>query len=217
MIRLIIFVALSFHTLVDATRFTFSRVDWKIYAETDSKHFALFGQVQDMHGTRIVSVDEKGQHYLTSKCETGWEGIEKLDETTLSRYNGIRKYYLVPRSFTWSHNISGDEKEFICDKIDEPGYETRVFASTYFPSKLARVLISHELITFVHYDGTVRMKTDNCLGPNESILIEGLKKVQIEAKKSFPLSSPEKALKKHLQRSPFDEGSFNLEQEYSKA
>lgn len=91
-----------------------------------------------------------------------------------------------------------------------------MFGSKHFPSQIARVLISHELIIFVHYDGTVRMKTDNFLDPNESILIERLKKVEIEASKSLSLSSPEKALERHLKRSAFDEGSFDLEQNYSK-
>lgn len=91
--------------------------------------------------------------------------------------------------------------------------------SRYFPDELAKVVIGGNLVTFVHYDGKVVMKTMNCLNINEKILIEGILEIDPDWKKLVFSFEGDKASKKYLKRHPLDVtpyGSFALEQGYSK-
>lgn len=174
----------------------------------------MFGMIKLRHGEQIgiISVDTKGQHHLASKCETDWTGVNRIDQVARDAYSQIRKYYLAPQSFTWSETLSSDESEdtTVLSNLDA---EYRLYSSKYFPSKLARVVISRNIAAFVHHDGTVRMKTTDCLGRNEKILIEGLKLVEPERDRTLFSPSGNKVLKKYLKQNPIDEASFYHEQD----
>lgn len=45
-----ILVALLLQATVNATEVTFVKMDGKIYVETDSSHYAMFGHVKDDYG-----------------------------------------------------------------------------------------------------------------------------------------------------------------------
>lgn len=220
----LILATLSLVALTDATRITFSVIGGRIYAETDQDHFAIFGQTKDKDGARIVSVDEDGQYLLKGNCDSDWTRLENVDAATKFGYNGIRTNHLAetripkesPCSYVWSDSFSSDQRDFSVVRL-EP--QTIVYSSQFFPSKLAKVVISGNVVVFVHYDGTVRMKYKHCLYLNEKILIEGLQKINPEAKKSFFSKTGERVLRDHLRYHPIDAtpyGSFDTEQMFLK-
>lgn len=222
---LLILVALSFQAIADATQFTFTKIGWKVYAETDPEHFAMFGQVRDQYGLRIVSADKEGHYHLKPDCKYEWKSIDKIDEATLRSYRGVRENYLAekrgpkesPDSYTWTDSFSSDDKrEFSAVRLDS---KTVVYSSGYFPKELARVVINGNLIVFVHYDGRVVMKTRICTYTNEEILLGGIQKIDPEWKKSMFSSTGDKPLKKHLKRNPINAtpyGNFILDQKFRK-
>lgn len=220
----LILVVLPLITIADASQLMFGKIEGKIYAETDSDHFAMFGQVTDRDGIRVIAVDHQGQFHLTSKCESGWKDTKKLDKSVLQSYAQIRDVYMQekrdpsesPRSYTWSDTLSSDQKGFAAVRLDP---DTIAYSSQYFPEGLARVIISGNVVTFVHYDGKVRIKTTKCLYLNERILVEGIRKLDPDWKKSLFSSKGDKVLKKHLKYQGFDTspyGSFDSEQDFSK-
>lgn len=215
-VMLLLLAAASLHELADATRLTISKIDWTFYVETDPEHFATFGMIKYGQEERkgIISVDEKGQYHLTSKCESGWTDIKKVKQATKDAYKETRKNHLAFQILTWSDTFSSDQKE---EKTVRSNLATdsRMYSSKHFPSKLARVVTSGDVAAFVHYDGSVRMKTTKCLGRNEKILIEGLKLIQPDWDKSLFSPSGNKVLEKYLKQHPIDEASFYREQDYS--
>lgn len=220
---LLILVAVSLQAIADATQLTFTKIDGNMFVETSPEKFAMFNQIKDEARTRITTFDTQGQYSLSSDCDTEWNKINKIDEKTLSSYREIREKYLAekrspaesPQSFTWSVTYSSDQKEYSVMKLDA---NTIVYSSKFFPNKLAKVIISEGVIIFAHYDGTLTMKTINCLFSNEKILMEAIKKIDLNGKKSSIFSSKgEKALRNHLESKPFSERYFNLEQRYAKS
>lgn len=221
----LILVVLTFHALADATQFTFTKIGGRIYAETDPEHYAMFGQVKKNNAIQIVSANKEGHYRLKPDCDRDWLSIEKIDEATLKAYKRLRDNYLAekrgpresPESYTWTDSFSSDDKrEFSAVRLDP---NTVVYSSEYFPEGLARVLISGNLVTFVHYDGRVVIKNMQCLYINERILIDGIEKIDPDWKKTIFSSTGDKPLKKHLKRNPIDVtpyGSFKLEQRFSK-
>lgn len=216
-----ILIALSLQALAGATKVTYSIniTSGKIYAETDEKHYAMYGQVKDKDGVRIESASEDGQYYLTSKCESSWTDIKKIDEHTLSSYHQIRENFLAltkgpeesPDFYIWSDEFSNNQRGFSAVRLDP---QTVVYGSQYFPSVLARVIISGQLAAFVHYDGNVRMKTLYCLCENEKIFIDGLKRINVNGKNSMFAFAGDKVLKKHLENNSFREFTFRLERKH---
>lgn len=109
-----------------------------------------------------------------------------------------------------------DRKEFSVVRLDS---NTVAYSSQYFPEELAKVIISGNVIVFAHYDGNVRIKTTECLYNNEKILIDGIKKLDPDWKKSVLSSTGDKLLRKHLQHNPMyssPNGSFKYEQNFYK-
>lgn len=201
----------------EVTVLTFSKYAGKIYAATDPKQFALYGQLTD----KILSVNEEGRFYLTPECESSRTKLEDIPEISWHVYDHFRKHFLKeqrgpeqsPKSYTWSDAFEHGQRQFSVIRLDP---DTVVYSSRLFPKILARVIISGQVVTFVHFDGTVRMKTLNCLLPNEKILIEGVQKIQPDTKRSFFAPAGDKVLQKHLKQDPIDETLFNQEQSFSK-
>lgn len=216
---LLLLIAVPLQTLTGATELFFSKIGERIYVETDPKHFAMYDKVAN--NLRIVSVDERGQYSLEADCGVGWTDIDKIDralydqvrETCLAEKRGPQE---SPQSYTWSDTLSSDRKDHSLVKLED---NTRVYSSQYFPAELAWVIISGQIVTFVHFDGTVRMKTMSCLHLNEKILIEGIKKMDSDRRKPLFASTGEEALRKHLKHNPIDaspHGTFQSEQKYVK-
>lgn len=217
-----ILTAVSLYAMADATQLTFSKIEGKIYVETDPKHFAMFGQVKDKDGIRVISIDEEAQHHLTAKCEIGFKYIGKIDGDTQYKYSQIIENYLKetrrpdesPTSYIWTDTFSNEQREFSVVRLDP---ETLVYSSRYFPSKLGRVIISGSAVVFVHYDNSIALKTIGCLGPNERILVLGLKKINPATKKSVLSPTGDKILKRHLKHDPIDEAKFYMEQKFARS
>lgn len=220
--KLILSVVFSLCTIVDANRLSFSKYDGWIYAETDQFHYALYGQITDNDGIRIISVDEGDHFYQKSNCESKWQELNKIDPDYVPMYKRIRETYLKldesrknsPGAYTWHEYFYEDMKEFSAVRIDD---ETVIISSKYFPGRLAKVIISGDIIVFVHYDGRVRIKTNKCLSLNEKILISGINKINLEGKKSscFHFSN-DKPLKTYMKSQSFNSAGFDLEQNFSK-
>lgn len=162
---------------------------------------------------------------LTDKCGSRSKELNKVDEDILRAYSRVREECLkednrspaisnIPtESYTWSTNFSGPQ-EYSVVRLDD---NTVVYSSRYFPSKVAKVIISGDIIIFVYYDGQVTMKPLNCLGLNEKILIKGIKKIKTDGKKSFSLfAKDEGALKSYLASHKINEENFYDEQLYIK-
>lgn len=221
---LLILVVLSLTAMADATELMFGKIGGKIYAETDPKHFAMFGQVTDQGGVRIISVDDQDQFYLTSSCESGWKDMRKIGKAVLESYSKVREIYTQekrgpsesPQSYAWTDSFSSDQRRFAAIRLDP---DTIAYSLQYFPEELARMIISGNVVTFVHYDGTVRIKTMKCLFINERILVEGVQQLDPDWKKSLFSSSGDKDLKRYLKHNGFEQtpdGSFKLEQDFVK-
>lgn len=215
-----ILLAVSLHALADATQLTFSKIEGKIYVETDPKHFAMFGQVKDKDGIRAISTDEETQYHLTEKCEIGNTYVDKIDADTRYKYCQVIENHLEetrrpgesPKSYIWTNTFSSEQSDYSVVRLDP---ETLVYSSQYFPSKLGRVIISGPVVIFVHYDKSIALKTIGCLDPNERILVRGLNKINPETKKSVLSATGDKILKKHLKQNSIDEPKFYLEQKFA--
>lgn len=228
-ILLSVLVTLPLLTLVDATLVTFSKRGEQIYVGTDSKHYAMYGQLMGGDGVTIIAIDDNDRNELTSKCDFKRTKLNELDKETRKSYKELRSVLIqdpaktLVRSFSalfcsfiWQRAFLADSDKLYEQQVFERiGTETTVYSSNYFPDWLARVIISGQVISFVHYSGTVVMKTLNCLYRFERIFIEGIKQIDTSGKKRlFFRSSLDKVLKQHLHRNSFDEGQFKLEQEY---
>lgn len=89
------------------------------------------------------------------------------------------------------------------------------YSTKYFPSKLAKVISSGDLVFFVHHNGFIALKLKRCLYINERILINGIDKMEKSAN-SLSLFSPDNVFKRHLKSKKFNEEKFESEQEYCK-
>lgn len=210
--------------LVDATKLTYSNKGGKIYVETDSKHFAMYGYVKDVDEVGIVGVNRDKHSYLTPKCFTRREKLNDVDEKSLRGYARIRNVSLAVggespamshtknTDYTWSQTFSDGEKGFSAIRLDK---NTVVYSSEYFPSLLARVIISGKVVIFVHHDGNVTMKWMQCLYPSERNLVAGIRKINTSSGISSRFSSKDdNALKKHLKSHPIEVEQFIREQKY---
>lgn len=216
-------VVISLQAIANATTITFSKIHDKIYVETDLQHYALYGQVTDKDGIRVIAVNGNTRAHQTAKCDADWNSMDKIDKD----YSSIREAYLDVRekcleasskpkkSCIWSDTFTSDQKDYSTVRLDE---DTVVYSSKYFPAELAKVIISGNVVIFVHYDGLVALKTKNCLYLNEKKLIAGIYKAEGSGNKLAGIFHPkgDGAIKKHIKSSEFNEEKFNLEQEYFK-
>lgn len=229
---LTVFVLLSIcaASLANAGQLIFSKVGGKIYVETGPKHYAMFGQFRDENGVRIIAVNEGSLYSLTSKCVKSWSPIEEVQRRYLRRYREIRKAFLgvnqwspeasslATESYRYSTTLSSDQEEYSSIKLDD---NTLILSSKYFPSELARVIISGKVIIFVHHDGRVTMKTIDCLYLNEQKLFVGINKliniIDDDNKLSLnKTNDDDKTIKEYFEANPINESEFSLEQMYSK-
>lgn len=214
-------VALSLQATAIATTVTFSKIGYRVYVETDPQHYALYGQVSDKQGFRAIAVNGDTLAYQTKECDTDWSSMSKIKKD----YSEIRGAHLEVRnkspaisntptqSYIWTDTLSSDKEDYSEVKLDD---KTFVVSSKYFPSKLAKVIISDDVFIFVHNDGRVALKTEECLFLNERILVAGIYR---DYSGQWPILLPStrgKALKKHLSSKKFNEDKFNSEQEYYK-
>lgn len=185
-IKLTILVVLSLNAIVNATRVTFTKMGDKIYVETDPQHYAIFGQYQDEHGNMIVAVNDEHQYKLGTTCEKKWQNIKDLNGEELDNYKEIREKFLAEKrkspilsktstdSYTWSDTFSTEDRNFSVMRLDG---STVVYSSRYFPSKLARIIISGEIIISIRFDRSVVMKSMHCSTEKEKLLYETIKRV----------------------------------------
>lgn len=215
---LVISFVVSLQAIANAIQVTFSRIGADIYVETDPTNYAMFGQIMDESGVKIIRVNKLTQTHLTSRCKTGKTDINQVDEATLRTYKEIRERHLAekrgpeesPQSYTWSQTFPINVKEYSVTKLDDI---TFVYSSKYFPGTLSKVIISGQVVVFVHNTGSVTLKTIKCLDANEEKLVEGIKKIDTKKKKLSFLSG-ERLLRKHLKSHPIDD-FFIMEQNYT--
>lgn len=225
-ITLILTLSLN-HAIANASRLTFVKNNGNIYVETDEKHYAMFGQVMDTNGeVLIVAID--GQNYYSLKCdscETDSKVLEKGKPDYVKDYGIIRADYLkidtecpaisnIPtKEYSWSTTfIPNEKKAYSVTRLDD---STLVYSAKSFPNRLARLIISGDVVIFVHYDGHIALKTIKCLNSNERTLLNGIGKIKSGGKIAAIFSpSEEKTLKKYWKKHPINEQEFNFEQEY---
>lgn len=206
----------------DATRLNLSKDGSGMYVETNPKQFAIFKQFVDEDGVQIIVVDEKGQKQINQvkiNCKNDWKNIDYLKQNTLKAYGKLREHYWAikaglkesPTSYTWSDNISSKQKSYSAVRLDP---DTLIVSSRHLPEMLARVIVSGQVVIFVHYEGSVIMKTMKCLLPNERILIGAIMKIEPDKKKSLFSSSGDIVLKRQLKLRAIDAIAFSLEQSY---
>lgn len=215
----------SIQSLAQAKKLTFTKIGDKYHIETDTKHYALYAKVSSSP-TRTVVIDGNMITLLRSNCEGETVLPSEIKGATRDDYDDIRGYFLkvkaedpikskkATQKYSWSGDFHKDDEEFSLRKLD---HDTVVYSSQLFPSKLARVIISENLIFFVHYDGYVMIKEENCLMENERSLIEGIKKIKIDQGKGITSCfhpTNDQALKKYLKTHPIDGGMFEREQVY---
>lgn len=219
-----ILMIFSSHAIVDATKLTFAITDGRIYVETDEKHFGLYGKVTDKDGVQIIVVNSHRHHTLTSDCITKSEFTEDVNKDYLQDYSKMRMFSLnihepspaiskVPTSqYSWSETFSFGEREFSVTRLDK---DTVVYSSAYFPEVLARVIISGQVVIFVRYDGKITLKFKKCLYPNEKILVDAIKKINLDCGISSCFSpSEDHGLKKYLRTHRINKTDFSDEQDY---
>lgn len=80
---------------------------------------------------------------IVTKCEKITRAYLKLHPSP----RGSHSRYI------WHVYFFEDTREFLVDHIDD---DIVIVASKYFPDRLARVIISKDIIAFVHYDGRVQ-------------------------------------------------------------
>lgn len=211
----------SLLAIANADTVTFSKIFDHIYVATDSAHFALYGPIKDKDGIRAVAVNGQTRYYQTPKCETDWNSLDEVKmDYNLNKEQFSKIQNKCPaitnkptNSYTWSDTLSNASQEYSAVKIDD---DTLVYSSAYFPSKLAKVIFSGDLVFFVHYNGFIALKLKGCLYINERILINGIDKMVKSANGLSLFSSPDKVFKKYLKSKRFDENKFKSEQEYCK-
>lgn len=230
-----IFVLLSIcASLADAGQLAFSKIDGKIYVETDQKHYAMFGQFRDGNGVKIIAVNEFSHYSLTSRCVKLWSPIEEVQRRYLEKYSEIRKAFLglnqwksskvsslATQPYRWSTTFSRNLREYSSIRLDE---DTLILSSKYFPPELAKVIICGNVIIFVHYEGLVTMKTIACLYLNEQKLLAGIDKLGVidygnklsPSSLSHKTSDENEAMKEYLEINPINDSEFSLEQMYSR-
>lgn len=219
-----ILAALLLQATVDATEVTFAKMDGKIYVQTDSQHYAMFGHVKDDYGVRIIAVNGMSRNHMTSRCETGWKDLHT--DYNANTYHNVIPTFLgvkerspaisgVPTNkYLWSETFSSEHTEYSALRLDD---WTIVYTSSYFPGDLAKVILAGNVVIFVHHSGDIVMKTGNCLADNEKTLITGIKKIDLSGKKSTWFKSKgEDALKSYLKSHPINVSQFNTEQRYEK-
>lgn len=199
-----------------------------LYVETDPFHYAMYGPVKDPNGeVRIVAINNPAYYQQTFRCldvRTSFPGRLRDDEDELRK---VRDVFLAESrecpaasgkptdSFIWSGTFFSDEaRKYSAVRLND---NTVVYSSQYFPTGLARVIISDHIMIFIHYDDTITMKYEKCLCRDEKILINGIKKIDVDGKKISPFYPKEdKALKNHLKSHPIDETEFKLQQLFIK-
>lgn len=217
------YLDLKVEQLEGQTKVTFVKLNGNIYVETDTDHYAFHGEKEVEGGVQIIAVAGNSRfQLLTSNCEDEWKLFSK--EPKLKDYREFRDKYLEvnqecpaktgidSNTYSWSETFSSDQEEYSIVKLDP---RTIVYSSSYFPKELAKVIISGDVIVFVHYNGLVSLKTTKCLYLNEQILYEAIKKIDTsEKKKSIFSASGEKAMGKYLNSHKINELNFNSEQRY---
>lgn len=218
-------VILSLQAIVDANQVTFVKLQGKVYVETDANHYAMYGQVADKDGTRVVVVNDNDHHYVTSKCDHTWEDLREIDKRRVEDYGKVRENNLKVQTksraetgvysdtYLWSDTYSDKPTEWSATVLGE---DTVAITSKYFPPKLAKVIACGPIVIFIHVDGSIRMKTVNCLQPNEQNLLDGLRTINYndDKKKSFFSTSADEKLRKYIKKNPIDEYRFYNEQDY---
>lgn len=130
----IILTLLSVYAVTDATKVTFTNIRGRIYVETGPNNYAMYRQVTDEDGLRIVTVGEDIHHYLTSKCKHDWSNLRRVDKGQLEKYKQIREIFVglketnfetSPQSYNWTETFSSDHKEF---SIIQLGESTKVYS-----------------------------------------------------------------------------------------
>lgn len=212
--------ALSIQAIANAIQVTLINIKGRIYIETDPEHYAMYGQITDDDGIRIVVLDGNRQKSLTAKCEVERRWLDEINEGHLKAYKGLRDNYFkfvredpaAANSISWSANLSEDQKGF---SLIKPGGNVLVFSSAYFPDHLARVIIDGEVVIFVYFDGRIVMKTMKCLYPYEQILIRGIKRINTsDGMLSRFASKDDQAMVKYLKSHPINVEEFKNEQLY---
>lgn len=223
---LTILILISFQNIAYTIQVKFTKHGGKMFVETDSKHYAMYGQVTDMFGVRVVVVSDNNHYFQTSNCEKKWQDLDSINQEHLKGYKKIREEYskfkdespsisgIPTDSYTWSNTFSKEEREYSEERLDD---NTLVFSSKYFPGNLAKLISSGNIVIFVYYDGRVVLKTLDCLYLNEKILIRGINRSLINRSKlSLFSSTGDNALRKYLEKSGINEEKFELEQKFIK-
>lgn len=70
---------------------TYTNIGDTIYVEADPRHYAMYGQVKDKDGIRIVTVNRETHHYLISKCFIKKEELDAVDKDYLRDYVRVRE------------------------------------------------------------------------------------------------------------------------------
>lgn len=219
-----ILIVLSLNAIVDANKVTFAKVGGRFYVETDSQHYAMFGQVTDNDGPTIVAVNGDTYCKQNSKCKIERTELKEVDQEHLKSYAEIKERYLQDARNSmgasedsdgnkfWSNDISNKPLDYWAVKIDN---DIVAYSSPWLPSKLARVILAGSVVIFVHHDGQITMKTTNCLLPMEKKLFKGIKKINIgDGLMSRFTPVGDEALHKYLKRRFIDESQLYIEQEY---
>lgn len=220
-----ILFALSLQVIVDATEVKLVKESGnKIYVETGTQHYAMVGYHKNDDEFPIIVVMGNCHFEISPRCGKTFRELNTLSQTVLNTYNRIKEDCLKERrgspvitkmpteSYAWSTTFSEEEKEYSVIKLDD---DTSVISSKYLPSKIAKVIMSGDIIIFVYYDGQITMKRINCLASNERILLKGIKKISKTCRRSwcFP-SKGEEALKAYLSSQKIDEDDLYTEQQY---
>lgn len=218
-----ILILISLNAIVEANKVTFTKVYERIYVETDAQHYAMWGQVRDGDGVRIVAVNGVTRYQQSMRCATDQQRLTEVDKEILEAYGKVRTNFLkVVKSrfnelrgrISWSADISDDQNEYSATKV---GRDIYAYSSKYFPSKISKVIIDSDVVIFVHRDGFVAMKTIDCLFKNEKILVKGISKIN-RGDNLIPRMTPvgDETLEKYLKRHPINESELYKEQEYIK-
>lgn len=221
----IILIVISFQSVAFSSQITFTKNRGKVFVETDPEHFAMYGQVTDKDGVRVIVVDRNNHYYQTSKCESEWERLKDINQDHARDYRKIRDEYstikgespeiskIPSERYTWSTNLSKqDDVKYSAVRLD---YNTVVFSSRFFPGDLAKLIYSGDLVIFVHYDGRVIIKRWDCMYLNEKILIRATNQNLVDqgGLRLF-IQSRDQAFKKFLEKNQFNEQEFDNEQKF---
>lgn len=193
----------------------FSRFEGNIYVETDAQHYAMFGPITEKDGIRVVAVNDDDHYTLTSRCAKEWLDLKEISKEKLKVYNDIRiksagqSTHITNspnENYSWLSTYTNGSKKSSILQLDD---DTSVYTSKSFPSRLAMVIMSENVVIFIHFDGFVSMRTMNCLYPNEKLLVRELKKIN-SRKRMYCCFS--RSSEKHSATYPFNEPEFYFEQ-----